>query len=156
MPVKLLRLRQVFYLSGTILLFVASRPLSAATFANTYVCRPVNANTSIESAVRLFDASSESQKSFMVNGRELGRVRISHGVFGVEAVGSVTNIADATMDYKLVVPQVALNRRLDPSQVSGMVIRSLVGTMTPPGYVHEGPIQYLEFDRVACDASLTD
>lgn len=132
---------------------MVSTLLIAATFATNYVCRPVNADTSLESAVRLHDSPSEGQKSFIVNGHELGRVRISQGAFGLEAVGSVTNIADATMDYKLVVPQVALNRNLEPVQVSGMVIRSLVGTFVPPGHVHEGPVQYLEFEPVSCTAS---
>lgn len=148
------------FFTKTILPFAAVAMLAsakehAATFANTFVCRPTNADTSLESAVRLHNAPSESDKMLMVNGSELGRVRISQGAFGLEAVGSVTNIADATMDYKLIVPQVALNQNLDPFQVSGMVIRSLVGTFHPPTYVHEGPVQYLEFEPVSCEASFS-
>jgi|GEM_PF-1922108 len=124
-----------------------------ATFADTYVCRPTNADTSLESAVRLSNRGSGQDRSFIVNGNELGRVRVSQGAFGLEAVGSVTNIADATMDYKLIVPQVGLNESRDPYQVNGMVIRSLVGTFHPPTYVHTGPVQYLEFEPVGCEAS---
>jgi len=41
----------------------------------------------------------------------------------------------------------------DPYQVNGMVVRSLVGTFHPPTYVHTGPVQYLEFEPVGCEAS---
>jgi hypothetical protein len=126
---------------------------SAATFADTYVCRPTNAETSLESAVRLFRSTDPTRNILLVEGSELGRVKINQTAFGLEAVGSVVNIADATMDYKLIVPQVALNQTLDPFQVDGMVLRSLVGTFHPPTYVHHGPVQYLTFEPVACEAT---
>ncbi len=146
------RIHTVALLMASTIPLVTANAL-AATFADTYVCRPTNADTSLESAVRLSTMGSGQEKLFMVNGNELGRVRVSQGAFGLEAVGSVTNIADATMDYKLVVPQVALNENRDPYQVNGMVIRSLVGTFHPPTYVHTGPVQYLEFEPVGCEAS---
>lgn len=140
-------------LSASFLITLLPANAMAAIFADTYVCRPTNADTSLESAVRLSNRNTGQDKSFIVNGHELGRVRVSQGAFGLEAVGSVTNIADATMDYKLIVPQVALNEDRDPYQVNGVVVRSLVGTFHPPSYVHVGPVQYLEFEPVGCEAS---
>ena len=151
MKTNLTRLLSAFVMASAPLAGTAT--LFANIYADTYSCRPVNAHTTLQGSVRLITSPSYSLRSFAISGLELGQIKISEGPIGIEALGRDMYIADATLDYKIIVPKVVLNEHRDSQQVFGMIIRSLAGTLPPPNHTQLGPVQLLDFEPLNCNAS---